>query len=109
MNDLDLERFNASIDLALEAKEMAESAGNGPIPGVLSEVSEADGIKITRLDVTTEEGSRLMGKVMGHYVTFEVPDLRKQDSGLQDRVATKLAQELLPSWSGSVSARRPRF
>ncbi|NBD22889.1 GPR endopeptidase [Paenibacillus glycinis] len=93
MTDLDLERFNVGIDLALEAKEMAESAGNGPIPGVLSDVSDEDGIKITRLDVTTEEGSRAMGKVMGHYVTFEVPELRKQDTGLQDRVATKLAQE----------------
>lgn len=93
MSDLDLERFNVGIDLALEAKEMAESGGNGPIPGVLSEVTEDDGIKITRLDVTTEEGSRIMGKVIGHYVTFEVPELRKQDTGLQDRVATKLAQE----------------
>ena len=34
-----------------------------------------------------------MGKMIGHYVTFEVPELRKQDTGLQDRVATKLAQE----------------
>ncbi|MFC4811320.1 GPR endopeptidase [Paenibacillus sp. GCM10023250] len=93
MDDLDLERFNVGIDLALEAKELAESAGNGPIPGVVSEVSDDDGIKITRLDVTTEEGSRIMGKMIGHYVTFEVPELRKQDTGLQDRVATKLAQE----------------
>ncbi|QHW30466.1 GPR endopeptidase [Paenibacillus rhizovicinus] len=93
MSDLDLQEFNVGIDLALEAKELAESAGNGPIPGVMSEVSEDDGIKITRLDVTTEEGSRIMGKMIGHYVTFEVPELRKQDTGLQDRVATKLAQE----------------
>ncbi|QHT60264.1 GPR endopeptidase [Paenibacillus lycopersici] len=93
MSDLDLQRFNVGIDLALEAKELAESGGNGPVPGVLSEVTDDDGIKITRLDITTEEGSRIMGKMIGHYVTFEVPELRKQDTGLQDRVATKLAQE----------------
>ncbi|MBM7565614.1 GPR endopeptidase [Paenibacillus sacheonensis] len=93
MSDLDLQRFNVGIDLALEAKELAESNGSGPIPGVLSDVTDEDGIKITRLDVTTEEGSRIMGKMIGHYVTFEVPELRKQDTGLQDRVATKLAQE----------------
>ncbi|RAP76747.1 GPR endopeptidase [Paenibacillus montanisoli] len=93
MSELDLQQFNVGIDLALEAKELAESAGKGPIPGVLSEVSEDGGITITRLEVTTEEGSRIMGKMMGNYVTFEVPELRKQDTGLQDRVATKLAQE----------------
>ncbi|WP_308638820.1 GPR endopeptidase [Paenibacillus silvisoli] len=93
MSELDLQQFNVGIDLALEAKELAESTGNGPIPGVLSEVSEDDGITITRLQVTTEEGSRIMGKMMGNYVTFEVPELRKQDTVLQDRVATKLAQE----------------
>lgn len=93
MSELDLQQFNPGIDLALEAKELAESGGRGPIPGVLSDVTEDDGITITRLEVTTEEGSRIMGKMIGHYVTFEVPELRKQDTGLQDRVATKLAQE----------------
>ncbi|MBP3966164.1 GPR endopeptidase [Paenibacillus lignilyticus] len=93
MSELDLQEFNVGIDLALEAKEYAEAAGNGPVPGVLSDVSEDDGITITRLEVTTEEGSRIMGKMIGHYVTFEVPELRKQDTVLQDRVATKLAQE----------------
>lgn len=92
-HDIDLHRFTVGIDLALEAKELVESEGNGPIPGVNSDVSDEDGIKITRLDIVDEEGSRLMGKMIGHYVTFEVPELRKQDTGLQDRVATKLAQE----------------
>ncbi|UVI32055.1 GPR endopeptidase [Paenibacillus spongiae] len=92
-DELDLQQFSAGIDLALEAKELAESGGNGPIPGVLSEVSDEEGIKITRLQVQNEEGARALGKMPGHYVTFEVPDLRKLDTGLQDRVATKLAQE----------------
>ncbi|BBH21326.1 germination protease [Paenibacillus baekrokdamisoli] len=92
-HDIDLQRFTVGIDLALEAKEMVESGGKGPIPGVLSEVIEDDGITITRLDIVDEQGSQLMGKMIGHYVTFEVPELRKQDTGLQDRVATKLAQE----------------
>lgn len=93
MDELDLQQFAASIDLALEAKEFAESGGQGPIQGVLSDISEDEGITITRLQVTNEEGSKALGKMIGHYVTFEVPDLRKQDTGLQDRVATKLAQE----------------
>ncbi|CAH1220996.1 Germination protease [Paenibacillus plantiphilus] len=93
MDDLDLQQYAVGIDLALEAKEFAESGGQGPIQGVVSDISKDDGITITRLQVTNEEGSKALGKMIGHYVTFEVPDLRKQDTGLQDRVATKLAQE----------------
>lgn len=90
---LDLQEYSTHIDLALEAKELAEAGGSGPIPGILSDFSEDNGIKVTRLEVQNEQGSKAIGKMPGHYVTFEVPELRKQDSGLQDRVATALAQE----------------
>ena len=78
-HDIDLRRFTVRIDLALEAKEMAESGNN--LRSLLSEVTEDEGITITRLDIVDEQGSRLMGKMIGHYVTFEVPELRKQDTG----------------------------
>ncbi|MBB3108955.1 spore protease [Paenibacillus phyllosphaerae] len=93
MEELDLQEYSVSIDLALEAKEWAESGGAGPIPGLVSEFTDNDGIKITRLEVQNDQGSRAIGKMPGHYITFEVPELRKQDTGLQDRVATALAQE----------------
>ncbi|GGD71699.1 GPR endopeptidase [Paenibacillus nasutitermitis] len=93
MGELDLQQFNVAIDLALEAKEQAESGGSGPIPGVLMDTTEDDGMTITRLEITNEEGSAALNKMIGHYVTFEVPDLRKQDTNLQDRVATRFAQE----------------
>lgn len=91
--DLDLQRYSVRTDLALEAKEMAEAVHGGAIPGVAENVEEEDGIKITRIDVETEEGARALGRIQGHYVTLEVPQLRKKDSDLQDRVATKLAKE----------------
>jgi len=94
MNELDLQQYSVGIDLALEAKEFVESGRQGnPIPGILSETTENEGIKVTRLQVQNDEGAKAIGKMPGHYVTFEVPDLRKQDTGLQDRVATQLAQE----------------
>ncbi|MFD1953388.1 GPR endopeptidase [Paenibacillus thailandensis] len=92
MADLDLQRYNVQIDLALEAKELAESGTGSPIPGVTSEVSEENGIKVTQLHVQTEEGSRAINKIQGHYVTLEVPGLRNQDTELQDRVATTFAK-----------------
>ncbi|GGG10945.1 GPR endopeptidase [Paenibacillus abyssi] len=92
MNDLDLRNYSVRTDLALEAKEMAETPGS-VIPGITSETINDDGIKITRLTVENEQGSHAIGKLPGNYVTLEVPGLRSQDSGLQDRVATQFAKE----------------
>ncbi|MFC4778558.1 GPR endopeptidase [Paenibacillus sp. GCM10023252] len=93
MSELDLQQYNVRTDLALEAKEMAQSAaGTNPIPGIKSETHEEDGITITVLQVENEQGARAIGKIQGNYVTLEVPGLRNQDTGLQDRVATQFAK-----------------
>ncbi len=93
MGELDLQQFNVQTDLALEAKELAEKPGGGPIPGILSNTIEDNGITITQLHVQNEQGSQAIGKVIGQYVTIEVPGLRSQDTDLQDRVATHFAQQ----------------
>lgn len=41
-------------DLAVESRELAGGKGSAPIPGVLEDVVQEDGIKITRLDVENE-------------------------------------------------------
>ncbi|MFD0586709.1 GPR endopeptidase [Paenibacillus sp. GCM10027627] len=92
MEDLDLQKYDVRTDLALEAKELAERPGGGPIPGVHSETTEEDGIKVTVLHVQNEQGSNAIGKVIGQYVTIEVPGLREGDTTLQDRVATAFAK-----------------
>ncbi|MHA0855748.1 GPR endopeptidase [Paenibacillus sp. CMAA1364] len=90
---LDLQNYSVRTDLAVDAKEMAERGSNIPISGVDEEITESDGIKITRLNVFNEEGSRRIGRVKGHYVTLEVPGLRGGDTGLQGRVAEAFARE----------------
>ena len=92
MQDLDLEQYNVRTDLALEAKELAETPGAGPIPGILSKTEEDEGITVTMLQVQNEQGAQAIGKMIGHYVTIEVPGLRDGDTKLQDRVSTKFAQ-----------------
>ncbi|WP_168119324.1 GPR endopeptidase [Paenibacillus sp. HB172176] len=92
MKDLDLQQFNVRTDLALEAKELAEKSAGGGIPGIASQVTEDDGVTITELHVQDEQGAQAIGKMMGRYVTIEVPGLRGGDTGLQDRVATHFAK-----------------
>ncbi|MED5017074.1 GPR endopeptidase [Paenibacillus chibensis] len=91
--ELDLQRYSVRTDLAVDAREMAAKQYPGSIPGVDEEVSDKDGIKITRLNVLTDEGSQAIGRVKGHYVTLEVPGLRNGDTGLQERVTEAFARE----------------
>ncbi|WP_068616182.1 GPR endopeptidase [Paenibacillus tuaregi] len=90
---LDLSQYVTRTDLAVEAKEIAERVHGAPIPGLNEQITEDDGIKVTRLDVLNESASRQIGRVQGHYVTIEVPALRNQDTGLQERVTATFVQE----------------
>jgi spore protease len=92
MSDLDLQQFNVATDLALEAKELAESPKGSPIPGISSEVEKGEGITVTLLHVQNEQGEQAIGKMKGRYVTIEVPGLRGGDTVLQDKVATAFAK-----------------
>jgi spore protease len=90
--DIDLSMYDVRTDLAIEAKEMA-GPDSGEIPGIWTETDNADGIKVTRMQIKTEEGAKKIGKMIGHYVTLEVPELRQGDTTLQDKVATSFAKE----------------
>lgn len=91
--DLELEQYSVRTDLALEAQELATQSYGEQIPGVHSEFEDISGIMVTRMDITTPEGAGIIGKQVGHYVTVEVPGLRRKDSELQNRVATQFAKE----------------
>ena len=68
--------FQARTDLALEAREYVEGA-NGDLRGII--VDEYDkkeaGIHVTKVQITTQNGSKLLGKPKGTYITLEVPGL----------------------------------
>lgn len=89
---LDLSAYSVRTDLALEARELAGGRDGGAIPGVQSETVEEDGVYITKIEITSEQGQQALGKQQGHYLTIEVPGLRQKDTDLQDRVATLFAK-----------------
>ncbi|MBD0379065.1 GPR endopeptidase [Paenibacillus sedimenti] len=91
---MDLNAYSTHIDLALDARDLAQAANQGQaIPGIETDTKRENGIRVTKINVLNEEGSKALGKLPGHYITIEVPALRQKDTQLQDRVATKLAQE----------------
>jgi spore protease len=89
---IDLSVYNVRTDLAVESRDLA-APGGGHIPGVLSETASEGGVTVTRMHIQTPQGAQRIGKMIGHYVTLDVPGLRKEDAELQDRVATTFARE----------------
>ena len=90
---MDNHPFSVRTDLALEAKEIASQTMGDRIPGIEVSTDVDEGITVTRMDVTNAQGAQAIGKMIGHYVTIEVPELRNKDSVLQDRVTTTFAKE----------------
>lgn len=68
--------FQARTDLALEAREYVEDA-NGELRGVIVEEYEKEdiGMQVTKVQITTRNSARLLGKPKGIYITLEVPSL----------------------------------
>lgn len=86
---------NYRTDLAIEAKEMVTRHVRQDIPGVKVETEEHTDVTVTRVEIMTPEGERIMGKVRGQYITLEAPGLRKKNTPLQDNMMKLLAQELV--------------
>lgn len=95
-HNIDLSRYAIRTDLALEAHELVQEqqSASDVMPGVRIETDESErGIKVTRLQVETEEAGRTIGKLPGHYITIEVPKLRDNDTAVEEQVARRFTKE----------------
>ena len=77
-------------DLAIECREMF----GAEIAGVESLVHDSDGITVTRVKVTTDEGAKQIGKPMGDYVTVEIDSMLLENEDVVDRISGAVCDEL---------------
>ena len=86
-----LRNYSVRTDLALEEKEQFES-DNVEIPGVVLEedYDEKSEIRVTRVEIETENGAKAMGKPVGTYLTLETPNLAVPDEESHVEIAEKL-------------------
>lgn len=83
-------------ELALEAHDLLRGERGGEIPGV-SLTEETDDIaKIHTVEILDEQGSRIMQKPIGTYVTIFTEALRVNHHGVHQTLADLLAQHLHP-------------
>lgn len=87
--------FQIRTDLALEAREMYRETTQQEIPGVEVEQKEEDFAIVTRVKILDQQGSQIMGKAEGSYITIEASGLKKADADLKDNVSQLLAKELI--------------
>jgi len=81
-------------DLALEAREAVTKASREDIPGVLVDTDQDGDAIVTRVQITTPDAERMMGKMQGKYITVEARGLRYKNAPLEEKVMKLLAEEL---------------
>jgi spore protease len=88
--------FNIHTDLAIENREAYQKAYNkqDDIPGVNFEKDGDKDVLITRVNITSEEGAKAIGKPIGNYITLEVPQLKEDYSDICDKAERLFADEL---------------
>lgn len=88
-----MRNYSVRTDLALEEKERFES-DNVEIPGVILEedYDEERELRITRVEIETENGAKAMGKPVGTYLTLESPNLALPDEECHQEIASELCR-----------------
>ncbi len=93
MND----KFNIYTDLAVESKERFKG-DNVEISGVevYENIDDVYEVKLTKVEITSPEGAKIMGKPMGKYVTIEALDMieNEGDNKRKKQLGKMLAREL---------------
>lgn len=90
-----MEGFQVRTDLALEVRESFEG-DDVEIRGVSIEETydEEKDIRVTTVNIETENGAKAMGKPIGTYITLEAPQMSEPDEDYHREISEKLAEHL---------------
>lgn len=90
--------MNYRTDLAIENKEMYDQDQKGEgieISGVEVDIKEYDeNIKATRIKIVNENGSKVLSKPIGNYITLETQGIIDGPEELKEKTGRALAEEL---------------
>lgn len=87
--------YSIRTDLALETKESFDS-DQVEIPGVILEEYELQEqeLKITKVQITTENSAKVMNKPIGTYITIEAPNMSEVDDSYHPEVSRELSRHI---------------
>ena len=88
--------FDTPAGLALEAKEIYENDQKSTeIPGVKVKNKDLENCKVSIVEVIDEQGSKIMNKGIGKYVTLESNLMKFDDDESREEMITYLKDELV--------------
>ena len=83
-------------DLALEAREIYEEGeSSSEIPGVKLDKKELENCIVTKVEIIDEQGSKIMNKGIGKYITLESNLMKIDDDESREEVINYLKDELI--------------
>ena len=88
--------YNFRTDLALERREIFRKNNNlEEIDGIEIENKEIDpNLKVTKVDITNQNGEQAIGKPIGTYITIDIQKLRLAEQAEIQKSAEILSEEL---------------
>ena len=88
-----IDRYSVRTDLALEEKESFDS-DNVEIQGVevTEDYNEEKEIKVTTVNIRSENGAKMMGKPVGVYITIEAPAMSSPDQDYHREISAEIAK-----------------
>ncbi|MEW6623309.1 MAG: GPR endopeptidase [Bacillota bacterium] len=89
-----LKNLGISLDLAIEAHNLARGDADKEIPGVKETVKNLKNAKVTTIEIMDEQGANRMGKIPGKYITIEAPSLRENNFEVHQEIANLVREEL---------------
>lgn len=89
-------KYSIRTDLALEAREMVNEDQDVEVPGVKVTVEEDKEweITVTWVEIFNEEGSKIMGKPQGNYITIESQLMKENDVDAHEEIIMATTQQL---------------
>ena len=91
-----MSQYDIRTDLALESKEFIEEA-NGEIRGIKVDEWDEEKVEahITRVEITSPNGAKIIKKPIGTYITIEADHLIECDETYQKAISEVIARQLL--------------
>ena len=91
-----LKSFSVRTDLAIEARELAQQNAQEAdrLDGVDVSTKKDPDYFLTHVRIHSEEGSRLMGKPKGDYITLESEKLKENDAECHEKIIKILAENI---------------
>lgn len=88
--------FSIRTDLAIEARELAQQEAKEAdrLDGVEVQTEEDPDYFLTHVHIFSEEGSQLMGKPEGNYITLEAEKLKENDVECHEKIIKILAEKI---------------